>query len=119
MIDTEIWSIAKKKPLASNFSSQKDYLKALRMHEEALKFFREKLPELEVYISTNQIGEIYHVLAFRGTKVPKEEAMKIVWAILEDDKIIKVPLLPGHLKDALEESAKTGIHIWDYLCFFP
>jgi hypothetical protein len=27
--------------------------------------------------------------------------------------------LPGHLKDALEESAKTGIHIWDYLCFLP
>ena len=119
MIDTETRSIAKKKPSVSSFSSQEDYLKALRMHEEALKFFREKFPELEVYISTHQIGEIYHVLAFRGTKVPKEEAKKIVWALLEDDKIIKVPLLPGHLKDALEESAKTGIHVWDYLCFLP
>ncbi|MCI4408505.1 MAG: hypothetical protein JHC26_05390 [Thermofilum sp.] len=27
--------------------------------------------------------------------------------------------MPGHLKDALEESAKTGIHVWDYLCFLP
>jgi hypothetical protein len=27
--------------------------------------------------------------------------------------------LSGHLKDALEESAKTGIHIWNYLCFLP
>jgi len=54
MIATEIRSIAKKKPLASNFSSQEDYLKALRMHKEALKFFREKFPELEVYISTHQ-----------------------------------------------------------------
>jgi hypothetical protein len=53
MIDTEIRSIAKKKPSVSSFSSQEDYLKALRMHEEALKFFREKFPELEVYISTH------------------------------------------------------------------
>lgn len=54
MIDTEIWSIAKKKPSVSSFSSQEDYLKTLRIHEEALKFFREKFPELEVYISTHQ-----------------------------------------------------------------
>jgi hypothetical protein len=53
MIDTEIRSIAKKKPSVSSFSLQEDYLKALRMHEKALKFFREKFPGLEVYISTH------------------------------------------------------------------
>ena len=119
MVDTEIWSIAKKRPLPDNFSSKDEYLKALRAHEAARKFFLEIFPALKVYISTHQLAEIYHVLAFRGARLPREEAANIVLAILKDSDIVKVPLLQRHVEEAIKESATSGIHVWDYLCFLP
>ncbi len=119
MIDTEVWSMAKKRPLPENFSTKEDYLKALRAHEAARKFFLETFPDLKVYISTHQLAEIFHVLAFRGARLPREEAASIVLAILEDGGIVKVPLLHRHVEEAVKESAASGVHVWDYLCFLP
>ena len=119
MIDTEIWSIAKKRPLPDNFSSKDEYLKALNAHEAARKFFLESFPSLKVYISAHQLAEIYHALAFRGARLPRGQAADIVLAILEDDDIVKVPVTQRHVKEAVEESKESGIHVWDYLCFLP
>ncbi|MGC9104094.1 MAG: PIN domain-containing protein [Candidatus Methanodesulfokora sp.] len=119
MIDTEIWSIAKKRPLPNNFSSKEDYLEALNAHEAARKFFLETLPSLKVYISAHQLAEIYHVLAFRGARLSREQAASIVLAILEDDDIVKVPVTQRHVEEAVKESKESGIHVWDYICFLP
>jgi len=46
---------------------------------------------LKVYMSYHQLAEIFHVLAFRGFKVPLEDAMAIIERIIEDSSIVKVP----------------------------
>lgn len=119
MVDTEIWSIAKKRPDETKFPSRREFARALEMHRRARDFFRNTLPELRVYMSTHQIAEIYHVLAFRGTKIPRKHAKSIVRAIIEDDNIVKVPVMPDHVEEAVRASAETGVHVWDYLCFIP
>jgi len=116
MVDTEIWSIAKKRPFPDNFSSRSEYLKALRAHKAARKFFLEIFPALKVYISAHQLAEIYHVLAFK--RLPREEAANIVLAILEDGDIVKVPLLQRHVEEAIKKSATSGIHTWGITCAF-
>ncbi|MGC9202493.1 MAG: hypothetical protein ACP5HX_07495 [Thermoproteota archaeon] len=58
-------------------------------------------------------------MSFRGSKLPLEVSLQIVNEILENDKIVRVPILQSHIKKAIEESAKSGIHVWDYLCFLP
>ncbi len=119
MVDTEIWSIAKKKPDERKYASREEFTKALEMHERAREFFASVFPELRVYMSVHQLAEIYHVLAFRGTRVPRSYAESIVKAIIEDDSIVKVAVTLGHIEEAVRESVESGIHVWDYLCFIP
>jgi len=119
MIDTELWSIAKKKPERKKFPLKEEYFKALEAHEKARDFFTKIFPKLKIYMSTLQIAEIYHVLTFRGTRIPKEEALEIIKAIIEDESIVKVPVSLKHVEDAVKESIKNNIHVWDYLCFIP
>ena len=119
MVDTEIWSIAKKKPDEKKYASREEFTKALKMHERARDFFTSVFPKLKVYMSIHQLAEIYHVLAFRGARIPKSYAENIVRAIIEDDNIIKATITLGHIEEAIKESIESGIHVWDYLCFIP
>jgi len=119
IIDTEIWVLAKKRPAAARFKSEEEYKKYLQMHSKAIEFFKEKVPEIKVYMSLHQLLEIFHVLAFRGTGIPLAEAQKIVEIILRDENIVKVPVLQSHVRRAIEDSSKTGIHVWDFLCIIP
>jgi len=119
MIDTEIWSIAKKRPDRKNFASRKEFIKAMNMHRKAREFFINIFPELKVYMSIHQLAEIYHVLAFRGTRVPRNLVENIVKSIIEDNNIVKVPITLRHIEIAVKESVENNIHIWDYLCFIP
>ena len=119
MIDTEIWSIAKKKPDKRRFASKENFIKAMNMHRKAREFFIKVFPELKVYMSVHQLAELYHVLAFRGTRIPIDVAKEIVENIIEDNNIIKIPVTLDHVIQAIRESAENGIHIWDYLCFIP
>jgi len=119
MVDTEIWSIAKKKPDEKKFALKEEFIKALEMHEKARDFFMNVFPKLKVYMSMHQLVEIYHVLAFRGARVPRSYAKSIVKAIIEDDNIIKVAVTLDHVEEAVRESVESGIHVWDYLCFIP
>lgn len=105
--------------MREKFNSELEYKKALKIHEACRKFFEEDFEKLKVYMSLHQIAEIFHVLAFRGHKIPLDEAIAIVESILDDDNIVKVPVLAEHLKEAFEESKETGIHVWDFLCFIP
>ena len=119
MVDTEIWSIAKKKPDENKFASREEFTKVLEMHKRAKVFFMKIFPRLKVYMAVHQLAEIYHVLAFRGTRIPKSHAENIVRLIIEDDNIVKVAVTLEHIEEAIKESVKSNIHVWDYLCFIP
>ncbi len=119
LVDTELWSVAKKRPAKEKFPSKEEFLSAMRAHEAAEKFLREEFPDLKVYMSYHQLAEIFHVLAFRGTKLPFKEALSVITSIIEDPFIVKVPVTIEVLREAVKESAETGIHVWDYLCFLP
>ena len=118
-IGTEIWSFAKKKPLRNRFRSEAEFKSAMDVHERAVSFFKGVFPSLKVYMSYHQLAEIFHVLAFRGLKVPLEDAMAIIERIIEDSSIVKAPITADTVKEALRGSLETGIHIWDFLCFLP
>lgn len=119
MVDTEIWSIAKKEPRRENFVSREEYARFLEMHKKAQGFFVNVFPELKLYMSIHQLAEIFHVLAFRGARIPRSQAEDIVKAIIEDSDIVKVPVTLDHVEEAVKGSAESNIHIWDYLCFIP
>ena len=86
-VDTEIWSLAKKKPVREKFKSQADYEKALRIHESCRRFFEEEFENMRIYMTLHQIAEIFHVLAFRGHRIPLSEALTIVEGIMKDDSL--------------------------------
>ena len=83
MVDTEIWAISKKKPDERKLTSREKFIKALKMHQKAKLFFRNTFPKLKVYMSLHQLAEIYHVLAFRGIKIPREDVESIIEALPE------------------------------------
>lgn len=119
MIDTQLWVLAKKKPDPRRFASLEEYEQALKAHELARRFFTVEFPRLRVYMSLHQLAELYHALAFRGVRVPAGEAEALIREVAEDPSIVKVPVTLAHYREAVRESARTGIHIWDYLCFIP
>ena len=119
LVDTEIWSLAKKKPVKERFKSDSDYERALKIHRACRKFFEEEFENIRIYMSLHQIAEIFHVLAFRGYGIPLDEAVEIVMGIIGDESIVKVPVLAEHLRESLKVSMETGIHVWDFLCFIP
>ncbi len=119
LIDTELWSFAKKRPVRDKFPSEGEFKAAMKIHETAVSFFRDDFPSLKVYMSYHQLAEIFHVLAFRGTKLPLKEALSVINGIIEDPSIVKVPVTMEALMKAIKESAETGIHVWDFLCFLP
>ncbi len=118
-MDTEIWSLAKKKPVRDKFKSKLEYERALKIHEGCRRFFEEEFDKLRVYMTLHQIAEIFHVLAFRGHRIPLSDAIAIVESLMKDDSIVKVPILAEHLKESFNASKETGIHVWDFLCFVP
>ena len=119
LVDTEIWSFAKKKPERRRFRSKAYFERFLKMHEAASSFFVNEFPKITVLMTLHQLSEIFHVLAFRGTRLPVEQAKEIVKAILTDESIIKVPVSQSDLEAAIDESLDSGIHVWDFLCFLP
>ncbi len=118
-VDTEIWVLAKKKPVREKFKSESDYKKALKIHENCRKFFEKEFDKLRIYITLHQVVEIFHALAFRGYRIPLNDAFSIVDGLMKDDSIIKVPILTEHVTESITASMETGIHVWDFLCFVP
>ena len=118
-VDTEIWVLAKKKPVREKFKSRSDYERALKIHEGCRSFFEKDFENLRIYMTLHQVAEIFHVLAFRGHRISLNEAFAIVDSIMKDDSIVKVPVLSEHVIESLIASKETGIHVWDFLCFVP
>lgn len=115
-IDTEIWSFAQKKPEKSKFPN--GYEKALKMHARSKEFLLHNIDK-EILMSYHQIAEIYHVLAYRGFRLPKDFVLEYVRSLLRAENIIKYEVTREHYEDAIEASTRSGVHVWDFLCIFP
>ncbi|MDP6459693.1 MAG: hypothetical protein QF829_02755 [Candidatus Hydrothermarchaeota archaeon] len=115
-IDTEIWSFAQKKPVKSKFND--GYEKALKMHSKSQDFLLQNIDK-EILMSYHQIAKIYHVLGYRGFRLPMEFTLKYVRSLLQAENIIKYEVTREHIEDAIDASKRSGIHIWDFLCVLP
>lgn len=118
-IDTEIWIFAQKIPDLSKFQDKSEYSKALRLHEKASKFLNEKIYKSDIYMTNHQLCEIFHALAFRGMKLPRDFVSKYCNQLLSSEFMHWYQVLDSHIKQAIEFSIKSGIHIWDYICVLP
>lgn len=115
-IDTEIWSFAQKKPVKSKFND--GYEEALEMHSKSKEFLLQNIDK-EILMSYHQIAEIYHVLAYRGFRLPISFVQEYVRNLLQAENIIKYEVTRERIEDAIEASKRSGIHIWDFLCVLP
>ncbi|AEA46946.1 hypothetical protein [Archaeoglobus veneficus] len=115
-IDTELWSFALKKPVKEKFGD--GFEKAYKMHVEAKKFLLENV-ERDILMSSHQLAEIYHVLAFRGLRLPVKFVLEYVINLMEAPNVILREVLPEHVRKAVDSSVKSGIHLWDFLCIYP
>jgi len=118
-IDTQIWVYAFKKPKREKFDSKEDYDVAAGMHNKAKSLIQEALTRHTIYITTHQLAELYHALAFRGVKLNVKEALNIVENIINSTRTVIVEVRRKHYREALRLSSLSHIHIWDYLCIVP
>lgn len=118
-VDTEIWSFAQKTPVKEKFKSKLEYEIFLRAHMEAKKFLKKVLSEETIYMSLHQVVEIFHVLGFRGFKLPVNFVIEYVNALILSERVVKIPITASHIQEALKLSRESGIHIWDFLCITP
>ena len=118
-IDTEIWIFAQKIPDPSKFQNKSEYNQALRLHKKASEFLNQKISESEIFMTTHQLCEIFHALAFRGMKLPSDFVSKYCNQLLSSEFMRWYQVLDSHIKQAIEYSIKRKIHIWDYICVLP
>ena len=119
MIDTEIWSLSVKKPLRDKFSSKEGYDKAIEIHDKARMLVKNALSNDTIYMSAHQIAEIFHVLAYRGTKLPLQFAKKYIKSLIDAKEIVKIEVTWTDFLESIRLSSMSGIHIWDFLCVVP
>jgi len=115
-IDTELWSFALKKPAKEKF--EEGFERAYRMHTRAKEFLLENV-ERDIVMCSHQLAEIYHVLAFRGLRLPADFVLEYLTSLMESPNVILRETLPEHVKKAVESSMESGIHLWDFLCIYP
>jgi len=118
-VDTEIWSFAQKTPVREKFEDELEYKKFSKAHVKAKKFLKRILIEEIIYMSLHQVAEIFHVLGFRGYKLPMDFVVGYVNDLLLSERIVKIPVTVSHVKEALKLSKESGIHVWDFLCIIP
>jgi hypothetical protein len=83
------------------------------------EFLVDKLKNDMIYTSTHQLGEIFHVLSFRGSKLPLIFTRDYIKNLIKLDNVIIIHNEISHLKDAIKYSSESGIHVWDFLCILP
>ncbi len=118
-IDTQIWVYAFKKPKEEGFKSRDAFEEALQTHGKSVRFLQNALAKHEIYITTHQLAEIYHALAFRGIRMNVRQALEIIDKIMKSSKTVLVEVKKRHYREALKLSGVSGIHVWDYLCVIP
>ncbi len=118
-IDTEIWSFSLKKPSIENFSSKKEFADALKFHTESDNFLKEQIQKSQIYMTFHQLSEIFHVLGFRGKKMSIHQVDTFCSKLLTSKFITWFIIERNHIIKAMNLSAQSSIHIWDFLCVLP
>ena len=118
-IDTEIWIFSKKKPKSEKFSKESDFQNANKFHEKAIKFLKNQISQNEIFMTYHQLCEIFHILGFRGMRIPLDNVQRYCFQLLTSEFIIWHQNTIKHVNKALDMSLQSGIHIWDYLCVLP
>lgn len=113
LIDTRIWVLALKLPLFKE--TDFDYPLSIKARE----CVDENLKNNGILISSQLASEIYSVLTTRGRKLPSAQAAKLVKDILERENVTYKVISIEVFKRAMDLSAESGIHIWDFLVVLP
>lgn len=112
-IDTEIWSFALKKPRKNAPEDEKK--RFILAHH----FLTERITNDEIVLTTHQVAEIFHVLSFRGKKLPTTFTRSYIEHLLLLPNVSVIPISKSHLEKAMALSQDAGIHVWDFLCVVP
>ena len=118
-VDTEIWAFAQKIPDKARFETERDFKEAMKLHKEASPFLEAKIGTEMVFMTTHQLAELFHVLAFRGLKLPKDFAESYIKALTTSTSVRLRTVTPFHIERSIEMSRRSGIHIWDFICIIP
>ena len=110
-IDTQLWVYAFKKPQKGKFKDKEEYEEALQMHHKANEFIQHALMDHTIYLTTHQLAEIFHTLAFRGIKMRRKTALNIIDRILKSSRTVLIDVKRSHYKEALRLSSLSGIHL--------
>ncbi len=109
LVDTNVWHFAFVRPKEREFAE---------VHARAKETLERLLADKEVRIamSSYQVGETLEVLRKSGVD------QKTIEGLLEDfgtGKFFVEDLTFDAVKDATEDSASSGIHVYDYLVAYP
>ncbi|MHA1328183.1 MAG: hypothetical protein ACTSRH_12830 [Promethearchaeota archaeon] len=118
-IDTEIWVFAQKVPEHSRFQDKHKYQLALQLHQKSNKFLSQIIKNNNISMTYHQLCEIFHSLAFRGNKLPREIVLKYCIHLSTSEFINWYSVSNEHIRQAMELSSLSKIHVWDYICILP
>lgn len=114
LIDTRIWVLALKAPFLEKNDPQ------MRLAARAAAFLKRTLNgNTNLLFSSQLIAEIYHVLSQRGKKMPAAQARALITELLERGGAVYRPISQSIFLRAMDISAISGIHLWDYLVVLP
>lgn len=118
-IDTELWNFAQKVPDNSKFVNNSDFEKAFELHKQSSEFIKQKINEDRISMTYHQLCEIYHVLGFRGKRLPRKFVQTYCFQLLQGRFMDWYHITFTDIEHAITLSKQSGIHIWDYLCVLP
>jgi len=109
LIDTNIWHFALVRPIEEPF---------VEVHHLASTFLYSTLsdPNLRIALSCYQVGEILEVL--RRSKLSVDSRLKLL-EDFEKGKFFVKSLDFSTVISAVRDSAKSNIHVYDYLVVYP
>lgn len=118
-IDTELWVFAQKVPDPKLFQDDSKYNQIFQCHKIADEFLSKIIQENEIAMTHHQLCEIFHILGFRGRRLPKEFVLTYCSTLLKAKFMHWYSISESHIRNAIQYSISSGIHIWDYLCVLP
>ena len=113
LIDTRLWALSLKVP----FLAEHDPV--LEQAVKARNFVSSVLENDDLLFSSQLVAEIYHVLTQAGNEIPDDQARRLIGDLLERRGTIYRPISEAVLNQCMDLSARSGIHLTDYLVVYP